>query len=130
MNIYIVQPMVGLNSDQIALARKRIIDEEIPYYLKHIPQEWLSYLNPKDYTILDQRPLDDSVHELIHIARDLEILAQADLVYFSEGYNISRECRLIYTCAKEYKKYLIVSYPNKSTDYVSPTMESYSVFWV
>ena len=39
---------------------------------------------------------------LLFLGKSLELLAQADIAYFAEGWQDARGCRIEHTCAQEY----------------------------
>lgn len=44
---------------------------------------------------------------ILHLSKSLELLAKADVVYFSDNWNLDRECIMEYDCAVRYGKEII-----------------------
>ena len=89
--LFISQPMNGLSDEQILEQRKKITDdvenlvggkvEVIDSFFKDAPH--------------DARPL-------WFLGKSLELLSTADYVYFGEGWNNYRGCRIEHECATQY----------------------------
>ena len=87
--LFISQPMIGITDEEFLLERakairksKEIIDEEV--------------------VVLDTFFTKDYGKPLLFVAKRLEVLAQADVAYFVEGWENDRGCRIEHECAKEY----------------------------
>lgn len=93
MKVFISQPMNGLTDDEILIERNRAIfaiKAQFGNNVEILP----SYF--EDYTP------DSGNIGLKYLAKSLEILADADGVYFCEGWENSRGCKIEYQCAKYY----------------------------
>ena len=47
---------------------------------------------------------EESTHPLKYLARSISVMADADLVYFCNGWKDTRGCRIEHLCAKHYNK--------------------------
>lgn len=93
MRVFISQPMGGVPEDKILSERNRAID--------NIKQKYGENVEILDTYFTDREP--DGVNSgLWWLAKSLEFLSMAQLVYFVRGWDTKRGCRIEYTCAKEY----------------------------
>lgn len=91
MKIFISQPMSNRSNEQILNERNCIIDK--------IDRQ----LNTP-YEIIDSF-FDDVYHNenaLFYLGKSIELMSQADLVYFARGWEQSRGCNIEHECAKRY----------------------------
>lgn len=89
--IFISQPMKGMTNEQIKINRQLII-ENIEDHMKG-----------ETFEIMDTVFKDfDGSSPLKFLAKSIMVLADADMVYFAEGWNEARGCRIEYECAHEY----------------------------
>ena len=89
--LFISQPMRGKTDEEILDERKKAIEtaekqtgesvEVIDSFFREAP--------------VDAKPL-------WFLGKSLELLADADIVYFAKGWNEARGCKVEHTCAKEY----------------------------
>ena len=90
--IFISQPMRGLKDDEIKFERLKAI-------------EWIKgYFKDEEVEIIDsffeKAPVDEK--PLWYLSKSLELLSEADAVYFVDGWNSARGCNIEHVCAKEY----------------------------
>ena len=90
MKLFISQPMRGKTDEQIKKERDKVIPKLHQQYGKNI--EILD-------TIFD---LEEGTSPLVYLAKSIEVLAQADLAYFMEGWEEARGCVVEYLCATRY----------------------------
>lgn len=94
MKIYISQPMKGKSDELVAAERKLIIERVKSMY-------------GDDVEILDSLFNDYNTSHIKHpsvafLGRSLEVLAQADVAFFSSGWKSARDCRIEYDVARLY----------------------------
>lgn len=90
--IFISQPMKGLSQDEILAKRKEII-------------ETIANLGFTECLILDSYFKNAAAREesaLVFLSESLKILAEADIVYFGEGYENARGCSMEYDAWRKY----------------------------
>lgn len=92
--LFISQPMSGLSQEQILLERN-IAYEKAKEVLKDDEVVVL------DSYFYDYNPTNNRI-PLQYLAKALTVLADADIVYFAEGWEGSRGCRVEHQCAIEY----------------------------
>ena len=90
MKIFISQPMRGKTDEQIKKERDKVILKLHQQYGKNI--EILD-------TIFD---LEEGTSPLVYLAKSIEVLAQANLAYFMEGWEEARGCVVEHLCATRY----------------------------
>lgn len=86
---FISQPMSGYSEEQILAVRNAAVDE----------------LNKMGYVVIESynpSPIDAKVPSLAYLARSLSIMAKCDVVYFVNGFENAKGCRIEEKCAKEY----------------------------
>lgn len=91
MKVFISQPMRGKTDEQIK-------EERNSAALR------IKNLFDKDVEIIDSF-FEGCYHEeqpLFYLGKSLELLSQADLVYFIKGWDKSRGCKIEQRCADEY----------------------------
>ena len=90
MKIFISQPMNGKTDEQIKMERDKVALKLLQQYGENI--EILD-------TIFD---LGEYTHPLVYLGKSIEVLSQADLAYFMEGWDKARGCIAEYFCATRY----------------------------
>lgn len=90
MKVFISQPMGGKTDEQIKRDRDRAVG-----FLECIYKEKLVILD----SIFD---LDEGTHPLVYLGKSLELMADADLVFFMEGWDESRGCVIEHEAAVRY----------------------------
>ena len=95
--LFISQPMRGKTDEEILAVRQRAIEsaerelgekvEVIDSFFQNAPAE---------------------AKPLWYLAKSLELLSTADVVYFAEGWENARGCRIENTCAIEYGIGLVI----------------------
>lgn len=90
--LFISQPMRGKTDEQI-LAERNVAIESARKFLK------------EDVEVIDSFFKDvpeSGCVPLKHLARSLDLLADADVAYFANGWEDARGCRIEYECANAY----------------------------
>lgn len=90
--LFISQPMRGLTDEEILRAR-----EEIKVKAERIIGEEVEVLQSffEDYKPVGNMPV-------AYLGKSISLLAEADIVYFGEGWEEARGCKIEYQVAKEY----------------------------
>ena len=91
MKIMISQPMRGKTEEQIRSER-----EELVRQLEKQGHEVID-------TVLDLSEGKTTVH---YLAKSIELLAEVDAVVFMKGWENARGCRIEYSVASEYGKFI------------------------
>lgn len=97
MKIFISQPMFGKTDEQIRQEREELIkqiEENGNEYLDSIVADGLEEVN------------NDSIG-LFYLGKSLEIMSKADEVWFMNGWDKSRGCKIEYQVAKDYNKKIV-----------------------
>lgn len=89
--LFISQPMRGKNKEQIILERKEAIRVATELLEEEVEVLDTYFKNFKE----DAKPLH-------YIAKSIEFLAEADVVYFADGWNKARGCLIEHQCAIAY----------------------------
>lgn len=89
--LFISQPMRGKTDEQILAEREEAIN---------IAKEMVG----EDVEVLETffEDFGPDVAPLHYLARSIEYLAKADVVYFVPGWEDARGCKIEHTCAVEY----------------------------
>lgn len=92
MKVMISQPMRGKTNEQIRAERKRVVEE----------------LENKSYEVIDTiisgEPPKDSDIAIFYLSKSIEYLSKVDCVYFMEGWEKARGCKIEHQVAVEYGK--------------------------
>lgn len=91
IKVFISQPMHDRTDEQIKAEREKIV--------KH-----LEYIYNERIYVIDSF-FEKTPHEakpLWFLGKSIQLLADADIVYFAEGWENYRGCCIEHTCAKEY----------------------------
>lgn len=97
MKVFISQPMNGKTDEQIREERRII---EIRLHRK---------LNEKFEIIDTVFDLDEGTHPLVYLGKGIELMADADIVCFMDGWGMARGCIIEHEVALKYnlkRKYL------------------------
>ena len=97
MKIFLSQPMNGKTDEQIRIERDNA-------------KEYLKYLFRESIEIIDSVfDLDEGTHPLVYLGKSIELMADADIVCFMEGWDKSRGCLVEYATAVNYglKRYYL-----------------------
>ena len=101
--IFISQPMNGKTDDEIKLERQKIVDACVREY-------------GNDIEIIDSF-FEGSPHDVKpawFLGKSIELLSTADAVYFADGWNNARGCRIEHQVAVDYGiKIINDGYPNR-----------------
>ena len=92
MKVFISQPMNGKTLEEIESDRADIIKRIAPF---------LGEFEVIDSVFKDYEPKNGNI-ALKYLSKSLELLADADLVVFGEGWEDARGCRIEHACAEEY----------------------------
>lgn len=93
MKVFISQPMNGLTDDEILIERNRAIFAIKAQFGDDV-EILSSYFE-------DYEPSGGNIG-LKYLAKSLELLADADGVYFCDGWRTARGCKIEYQCARNY----------------------------
>lgn len=107
LNIFISQPMTGLSNEEILAHRNLAIsklDKISEQYSKFHPSEYI------EFNYIDNTQFNEEKTPLGYMAKDVELIDKADIVYFADGWEKSRGCNVEYTICKEYGKEMIFGY--------------------
>lgn len=90
MSVFISQPMNGKETEEIEWERDELV-KELKKYLG------------EDIKILDTIfHFAEDVPSLVYLGRSIEVLTQADLAVFMDGWGNARGCRIEHQAAKNY----------------------------
>lgn len=89
--LFISQPMKGKTDEAIKEERQQAIREA-----EQAVGEPVEVID----SFFEGAPAD--AKPLWFLGKSLELLAQADIAYFAEGWQDARGCRIKHTCAQEY----------------------------
>lgn len=97
MKIFLSQSMNGKTDEQIRTERKNI-----EVYLRYLFRDNIEIID----TVLD---LEEGTHPLVYLGKSIELMADADIVCFMEGWDKSRGCLVEYATAVNYglKRYYL-----------------------
>ena len=95
--LFISQPMRGKTDDEILAVRAKAIESA-----ERNLGEKVEVID----SFFQNAPAD--VKPLWYLAKSLELLSTADVVYFAEGWEGARGCRIENTCAIEYGIELVI----------------------
>lgn len=92
--LFISQPMNGKSDEEILSIRKSIIE-----HVEGIVGEKVEILESffEDFKVAEGKNVP-----LMYLSKSLELLAQADIAYFGEGWQNARGCMIEYKCAVKY----------------------------
>lgn len=91
MKVFISQPMNGKSNEEIEAIREDIVND-----FKEIYKEKVIILD----SFFKNAPHD--AKPVWFLGKSLEIMSEADVVYFAKGWENARGCRIEHTVAKEY----------------------------
>ena len=89
--LFISQPMRGKSNDEIRQTRNEAI-----VIAHNITNDDIEVID----SFFEDAPID--AKPLWFLGKSIELLANADYVYFAEGWNNARGCIVEHYCAKEY----------------------------
>lgn len=92
MKVMISQPMRGKTNEQIRAERKRVVEE-----LENHSYEVID-------TIISEEPPKDCDQAIFYLAKSIEYIGKVDCVYFMEGWEKARGCKVEHQIAVEYGK--------------------------
>ena len=103
LKVFISQPMNGLSDEEILEARSTAIDEA-----KNILGDDIEILDSyfDDYDP-EAEGFDETVIPIKYLAKSIDILAEADVVYFVKGFRNNRGCQIEYNVANSYGKKIL-----------------------
>ena len=91
--IFISQPMGGKSKEQIKVEREEIITKAKALFnedVEIIESHFVNY-NPSG-----------GCRAMKFLAKSIELLADSDVVYFADGWQYARGCKIEHDCAVEY----------------------------
>ena len=91
--LFISQPMRGKTEEEILGEREKVIKAVEKYYGNEIEiiDSFFDDYDPKNGCI-----------PLKYLAKSLELLADADIVFFCRGWDTARGCKIEHQCSVEY----------------------------
>ena len=90
MKVFLFHFLNGKTDEQIRTERKNI-------------EVYLRYLFKEDIEIIDSVfDLDEGTHPLVYLGKSIELMADADVVCFMEGWDESRGCIIEHEAAVRY----------------------------
>ncbi len=92
VRLFISQPMNGKTKEEI--------QEEKEIIIQNVKEKYPDVVVINSY-FEDYNP-DCGCVPLKYLGKSLELLADADIAYFAEGWKNYRGCRIEHTCAMEY----------------------------
>lgn len=91
VRLFISQPMRGKTDEEIIVTREKAIESARKHF--HEPVEVID-------SFFKGAPVD--ANPLWYLAKSLELMSTADVVYFAKDWEKYRGCRIENTCAIEY----------------------------
>lgn len=95
MKVFLSQPMSGRPREEILKERSTVLEELQKMHGDDI-ELIRSYFNTEEYPNLPKHP------SLYFLGMAIQRMADADMVYFMEGWDKSRGCVIEYECARMY----------------------------
>ncbi len=89
MKVFVSLPMGGKTEEEIKIKFKEIIDELKNTYLCEIE-------------LLDSYFEFFGKNSLFYLGRSIEVLSEADVAVFADGWQNYRGCRIEHSCCQEY----------------------------
>lgn len=98
--VFISQPMTGLSKEEILNTRKKAIDH---VHSALIGSGRYDVMEIIDSYIEENQDKTDSTENLVYmLGTSIQLLSQADIVYFCDGWENSRGCKVEHLIAEEY----------------------------
>lgn len=88
MNVFISQPMRNRSDEEIKAERKKIME----YVQKLYPNEKAEEID--SFFDVDKLDINSKNVPLLMLGMSLELLAEADVAAFADGWSIARGCRV------------------------------------
>lgn len=106
VKIFISQPMHGMTDEKINEARNMMRSDVIAQAANDFAVED-NEIEIMDTIWLLARIKDNTpnAHPLVYLGKSIEMMANADAVYFAQGWENARGCRIEHECAKKYGKH-------------------------
>lgn len=99
--LFISQPMKGKTDEEILKEREQAVREAEKYLKENGIQEEVQLID----SFFQSAPV--GARPLWFLGKSLELLSTADLVYFAEGWEKARGCRIEHMCAVQYELQII-----------------------
>lgn len=96
MNVFISQPMRNRSDEEIKAERQKIME----YVQKLYPNEKAEEID--SFFDVDKLDINSKNFPLRMLGISLELLAEADIAVFVDGWSVSRRCRIEHDAAKAY----------------------------
>lgn len=111
MKLYISMPMKGKSQERIIVDRNIAIAKAIEVLgLRPDMSDGNCEYNGGHIEVIDQiHPDHKNLHPLACLGYSLEKMAEADVVFFAEGWNQARGCQIELQCACSYGKRVITA---------------------
>lgn len=100
IKVFISQPMRGKTEQEIMEERERAIKAAMRHVMRHVEGDTVKVLESYFACYQGMKPL-------FYLGKSIELLSEADIAYFAQGWENARGCRIENTCAKEYGLYVI-----------------------
>lgn len=111
--LFISQPFHGVSEEEILSERSRIIKylDSSHIYLRNTSMT----INMLEWEVIDQYHVEDAppdASRLWYLAHSIQLMSEADLVYFANGWNKAKGCLVEYKVARLYNiPYIVACYP-------------------
>ena len=89
--VFLSQPMAGIDDKDIKSLRNSI----------------KKFLEGNGYELIDSYLKDDSKSPIEMLGKSIELMSDADYVYFANNWELSRGCQIEHQVAKAYNKYCV-----------------------
>lgn len=96
MNVFISQPMRNRSDGEIKAERQKIMKYVQKLYALEKTEEIDSFFD------VDKLDINSKNFPLRMLGMSLELLAEADVAVFADGWSVSRGCRIEHDAAKAY----------------------------
>lgn len=93
IKVFISQPMGGRSDEDIIAERDKLM-----HYVSQIYRDW-EVIELNSYYHTDIKSKNEPLKML---GMSIELLADADVAIFADGWSLARGCKIEHTCAKEY----------------------------
>ena len=103
IRIFISQPMNGKTEEQIKEERRSAaMDAANKVFAARGVRHDIEVM----HTVFD---LEEGTHPLVYLGKSIEMMADADYVYFAPGWKDARGCMIEHECAARYGKRIMYS---------------------
>lgn len=108
IKVFISQPMNGMTDKQIERERDLAIADATSQIKACYPEDW-DEKDGNEVEVMDTKinGLIPGTHPLVYLGKSIEMMANADVVYFAKGWENARGCLIEHECAKKYGKHVM-----------------------